>query len=119
MNQRNKLKVYIATPYTYPDPAKNVNRAIKVANQLVDAGYIPHVPILYHLWHLITPRKYEDWMRLDKEWLKCCDVAIRLPGKSSGADRDIKLAKKLGIPIKKLKDLLNENTKPLCRNWGK
>ena len=99
-------KVYIASPYTTGDTAVNVNRAIKVANQLLDKGYCPFIPLLYHFWHLITPRKYKDWTKLDNEWLKSCDIIIRLPGKSKGADEEIRLAKKLGIPVKKLKDLL-------------
>jgi len=93
------MKIYIAGPYTKKDPCINVNKAIHVANELFDAGYIPFIPHLSHFWHTITPRKYSDWMKIDKAFLKCCDIVVRLPGESKGADIECKLAKKLGIPV--------------------
>jgi hypothetical protein len=38
-------------------------------------------------------------MKQDFEWLKCCDAVLRLPGESTGADREVALAKELGIPV--------------------
>ncbi|MGI8793389.1 MAG: hypothetical protein ACR2H3_09460 [Acidimicrobiales bacterium] len=44
--------VYIATPYSNPDPEENTHNAILAANELVEAGLVtPHVPHLTHLWH--------------------------------------------------------------------
>ena len=98
-------KVYIASPYTIGDAITNVNRSIKAANQLLEKGYCPFLPLLYHFWHLVTPKKYEEWLELDMEWLKSCDIVVRLPGESSGADREVALAKELGIPVKTLDEL--------------
>lgn len=93
------MKIYIASPYTNPDPCANTHKAIMVANKLLDIGYIPFVPHLSHFWHTITPRQYEDWTKIDNEFLKCCDCVLRLEGESKGADKEVELAKQLGIPV--------------------
>lgn len=101
-----KIKVYVAGPYTYPNPVVNTYKAIQVANQLFDAGYMPYLPHLTLLWHLVTPRSTKDWYKLDNAWIASCDYIIRLPGKSKGADMEMKLAKKLGVQFTTLKKLL-------------
>lgn len=95
----NKLKVYIAAPYTNPDPCLNTNIAMKVANNLMNMGYAPYLPHLTHFLHTYHPRIKTDWYELDNEFLKVCDVVWRLPGESKGADDEVKLAKELGIPV--------------------
>jgi nucleoside 2-deoxyribosyltransferase len=95
LNQR----VYLAGPYARPDPAANVNQTIIVARQVLEAGFIPFVPHLYHLWHLIEPRPENDWLKLDIEWLLACDLLLRLPGKSTGADHEVKVALTHQIPV--------------------
>jgi hypothetical protein len=93
------IKVYVAGPYTKPDPCINTKEACEVANKLCDLGFIPFVPHLSHLWHLITPKPYEWWLKYDLEWLKSCDALLRFPGESSGADKEVEFAKELGIPV--------------------
>lgn len=97
--KRLGARVYIASPYSAGDAEENVMRQIEVANVLLNAGLCPYVPLLTHFWHARTPRDYEDWMRLDAEWLRCSDVVLRLPGESAGADREAALARELGIPV--------------------
>ena len=87
--------VFIASPYTLGD----VGESVEVANKLMDNGYTPFTPLLYHFHHVIFPRPYEDWIKLDLEWLSKCDCLLRLPGESSGADGEVKFAKESGIPI--------------------
>ena len=96
---RNKLRVYIAAPYTLPDPCININAVLKVANHLLNSGYAVYTPHLTHFQHIYNPRPKKDWLELDKEFLKVCDVVWRLPGTSKGADEEVKLAKELGIPV--------------------
>ncbi len=93
------MRIYIAGPYTQGDVAVNVRNAVLAANEVLDAGHTPFVPHLTHLWHLITPRPYEDWLCLDIKWLKICDVVIRLPGESAGADEEVAVAERLNIPV--------------------
>jgi len=93
------IRVYIAGPYTKPDPAVNVHRAIHVGNKLMDAGFAVFIPHLSHFQHLLCPRPYEDWLAHDYEWLKVCDVVVRLPGESAGAEKECELADRLGIQV--------------------
>lgn len=93
------LRVYIAAPYT-ADPDACTAAAITAGNSVLDAGHTPFVPHLAHYWHTLHgPRDYEDWMRIDLAWLRCADAVLRLPGASSGADREVALARELGIPV--------------------
>lgn len=93
------LKVYIAGPYTHGDPAVNVGAAMDMFHRLADGGHYPHCPHLSHFLHLRRPRDYEEWMTHDFEWLDVCDVLVRLPGKSPGADREVERANARGIPV--------------------
>lgn len=92
-------KIYIAGPYTKGDVAVNVRRAFEAANKIADLGFAPFVPHSTHFWHMMFPRPYEFWLNLDNEFLPCCDAILRLPGSSSGADKEVKLGEQLGLPI--------------------
>ena len=95
----NKLKVYVSAPYTNGDPEQNVLRVLQVADKLLEMGYIPIVPHLSHYWHQVSPKPYETWLEIGRALLEGCDVLLRLPGESIGADLEIKYALKLGIPV--------------------
>jgi hypothetical protein len=92
-------RVYVAGPYTKPDPCVNTNTAILAGDRLWAYGLIPFVPHLTHFWHTVTLKPYTSWLAYDMEWLKVCDVVLRLPGESSGADKECDEAKSLGIPV--------------------
>ena len=92
------MKCYLAGPYTAAPEGCTI-LAIEIADELMSLGYTPYVPHLSHYQHAIRPRPYEDWMKLDFEWLAACDVVFRMQGKSSGADREVSLARVLLIPV--------------------
>src|SRR6267142_4253439 len=92
-------RVYVAGPYTKGDFAINVRNAYEAANRLADLGFAPFVPHATHFWHMLFPRPYEFWLKLDNEFLPCCAAFLRLPGESSGADKEVQLAKTLKIPV--------------------
>lgn len=92
------MRIFISGPVT-KDPLLGTRRAILAASQLADAGITPFVPHLYTLWEMISPRPYEDWMSFCFNWLTACQAVLRLPGESSGADREVELAKSLGMPV--------------------
>lgn len=95
-----KPMVYLAAPYTNPDPIVNTHETIKVATQLVEDGRAtPVVPHLSLLWHLVTPRPIEFWYAYDLEVMARCDFVVRLAGASTGADAEVKEAERLGIPV--------------------
>lgn len=93
------VRVYIAGPYSKGDTAMNVRTAIMAASGLMDRGFAPFVPHLTHLWHMVSPRPYEDWMKLDSQFLPCCDILLRLPGESPGADAEVGVAQEMDIPV--------------------
>jgi hypothetical protein len=93
------VKVFIAGPYTLGDVAVNVREACLAAEKVWEAGHLPFVPLLYHLWHLVSPHEYRYWTDLDNAWLAECDVLLRLPGESVGADNEVALADLLGTPV--------------------
>jgi hypothetical protein len=95
----NKKFVYIACPYTKGDVAVNVHNALKVADQLVELGFIPYVPIWTHFWHLVSPHPYEFWTEMDLEFVKKCDCILRIPGESKGADNEMAFAQSLNMPV--------------------
>lgn len=90
--------VYIAGPYSKPDPCENTHDAVAVANGLVDVC-APLIPHLSHFWHTMTPKPYEFWLDLDLQYLRKCDALLRFEGESSGADKEIVWALEWGIPV--------------------
>jgi hypothetical protein len=91
--------IYVSGPYSR-DPDTDTNIAIDYGNTFFNAGYAPIVPHLTHFWHTQhTERDYEDWMALDLAIVERVDAVFRIPGPSSGADREVALAESLGIPV--------------------
>lgn len=95
----NRILVYVAGPYTNPDPCENTYKAVEVGDKLLAMGFAPFIPHLSHFWHTMSPKPYSVWMDYDLEFLKVCDFVYRMPGASSGADKEVALAKELGIPV--------------------
>jgi len=94
-----KLKVYIASPYTDGDTALNVKMQMDFADKLMDEGFTPFVPLLSHFQHMAHPRQYDDWLMYAIDWLKSCDVLLRVGGESPGAEKEIEIAKQNKIPV--------------------
>ena len=93
------IAVYIASPYTKGDVAVNVKAQIDCADELISLGFAPFAPLYSHFQHMHHPRPYEDWTRLDNEWVLRCDCLLRLPGESSGADAEVALAVENNTPV--------------------
>lgn len=90
--------VYVAGPYTKPDPCITTHDAIETANSIVDVC-VPLIPHLSHFWHTMTPQPYEFWTDLDFVYLSRCDAMLRIPGDSLGADAEEVAAHEWGIPV--------------------
>jgi hypothetical protein len=93
------ITVYISSPYSIGDQAVNVRRQLEASDNALSAGLCPYTPLLSHFQHMFKPRPYKHWMNISFEMLSRCDALIRLTGKSKGADQEVKLAKKLKIPV--------------------
>ncbi len=86
--------VYVAGPYTSPDPVANTHNAVMVGEQLQDTGlvtcYVPHLSLLTHL---IAPHNdVEYWYEYDMTILLRCSALYRIPGPSTGADNEVQFA---------------------------
>jgi hypothetical protein len=104
------VRVYVAGPYTGADPLEvsaNVARAMDAGIALIALGHNPYIP---HLTHFLELRNaefaldhglrltYEDYMRIDQEWLGCCEALLYI-GPSPGADRELAYARQLGLKV--------------------
>jgi hypothetical protein len=97
---KRKLWVYVAGPMTQGNSYFNVRVAVQYGEQLRKKGYIPIIPHLSAFWSMIgSDATYEDWMTLDFELISRCDVLLRIPGYSPGADREVEFAKSSRIPV--------------------
>ena len=108
--------IYIAGPYS-SDPVNNTREAVLFADALYETGLcVPFVPHLSIVWDLVTPeaRPVEFWYELDLHFLERCDALIRLPGRSTGADREVTRARELKIRTYFVPS--DEVTKPLL-HW--
>ena len=93
------LKVYVAGPYTKGDMEQNVKNAIDASSELIKLGLAPFCPHLSHYIDIVHPHSWQQWMDIDIEFLRDCDIVLRLPGESKGADLEVETANKSGIPI--------------------
>src|SRR5262245_39762275 len=81
MTYSDRPLVYLAGPYTRPDPVENTHTVIRLASELVDEGLVtPVVPHLTLLWHLVSPRPLEFWYEYDVAILGRCDAVFRIVG---------------------------------------
>ncbi len=91
--------IYVAGPYTGGDPVINTRKAIEAGELLRGMGFVPFIPHLSMIWHLVEPHDVAFWYEYDNAWVERCDGLIRLPGESKGADAEVKLALELGMPV--------------------
>jgi hypothetical protein len=95
-----KPLVYIAAPYTHPDPVANTHRAMAVWSELHATGLV--VPLCPHwsmLQHLYQPLPYEAWLDYSLELVRRSDAVLRVAGLSDGADRETAEARFNSIPV--------------------
>lgn len=105
------LRVYVAGPVNGSGTqSMNARKAIEAAQMLSDHGFVPFVPNLFWMWHLVMPHVTEhEVMKWCESWLKTCDIMIRLPGTSPGADAEEKLAIEHGIRVIKCFDGIDDD----------
>lgn len=93
------MRVYVAGPISQGDRSVNIRNGITAGDRILKAGHTPFIPFLSHFHDLMFPNEYEVWLRYDFDWLRVCEALVRIPGPSSGADREVALATSLGIPV--------------------
>jgi len=105
------VKVYLASPYSHPDPAVRQKRFEQVCRKAADLMYdgfhvfcpIAHTHPLTEYSTLLLNKDHEFWLEQDYTWLDMCDYVFvyKLPGwdKSYGVKAEIDRAKAKGIMV--------------------
>ena len=101
--------LYVAAPYTRPDPVTNTHFVCRVAMIVYEqTNWCPVVPHLSLVWQAVTPRSEPHWYEYDLHLMRRCNAIVRLPGFSIGADREIEVAAECGMRIVDFVDLPEE-----------
>lgn len=110
-----KIRVYIASPYTNGNRDELAELQMKAAAILLKNGFNPYPPLYNHYIQEDHPELDHNfgWLDIDKSWLELCDVMVRLFPKdengyrieSPGADEEEDFSKKKGIPVFYFDDL--------------
>lgn len=102
-------KIYLATPYSDPDPVIMQTRfevVNRVAGDLIRKGFIVFSPISHN--HVIAkvgglPTGWDFWLEYDKTFIVWCDKVYILMQDgwkdSVGVNTEIEIAKQMGKPI--------------------
>lgn len=99
----DRVHVYISGPLRGAPgdlPEVNVKRAMSLAAQVIQEGFVPFIPHLAWYVNGFHPMEDTDWLNFySLPWLERCDCILRFGGPSRGADIEIKVADKLGKPV--------------------
>ena len=93
---------YVAGPYTIGDPEKNTYAAIEVGDQIIREFWpdlMPIVPHLSHWWNSSVKYDYGFWIAYTMEQARRCDIMLRIPGESKGADGEVMECCRAGKPV--------------------
>ncbi len=105
------MTIYIATPYTHPDPCVRADRfeaVNRAAAALMRAGHCVFSPISHS--HPISqhgvPGDWTRWELLDRRMLRQCEevVVLTLDGweASKGVQAELAIAAALNLPVRHL-----------------
>ena len=101
--------IYLASPYSHPDPAVRHARFVAVCHAaalMMEAGDLIFSPIAHA--HPIAeagklPKDWHYWQRYDKAILRGCSMlrVLMLDGwsESKGINGEVAIATRLGLPI--------------------
>ena len=104
-------RIYIAGPYCPKDCSLhdasriaqyNTDKAIEIANALIEKGHFVFVPHLSHYIHIhySCKRDYGSWWyEEDNTFLNYWATALFYIGSSNGADAELKRAKELNLKV--------------------
>jgi len=90
----------------------NVRLQLEAKHILLDYGFIPFSPLENHFAEIYKHRKEGEWLEWDLEWLKVCDILVRIRSShkdleisSPGSDIETKFALKNSIKVFEFKNL--------------
>lgn len=119
------MRVYIAGPLEtgatcVEDIQTNALKAAEIGIALAGLGFSPQCQHLWGLaWELNRGVGYARWIEIGLDLLSVCDVVLRTPGHSIGADIEVQRAIVLGIPVVYSLDELAEKYGVIkCNNFN-
>jgi hypothetical protein len=98
-------RVYIAGSYNAPNIIQcldNIRNGIKMATEVILAGYAPFCPWLDYQYRLINPYiTREMFQEQGLAWVDAADAMLVMPNSedSKGTQAEIARARELGIPV--------------------
>ncbi len=98
-------RIYIIGPVNTVRPGSecdqflNVSRMIEAATDLANLGMNAIVPALCSFWHMMAPQPRGFWIAKNRNDMRACDAAFRIPGESSGGDEDVLYCQELGLQV--------------------
>lgn len=92
-------RVYVAGPMSKGDQFAHIAKAMDVGQRLVEAGFSPYLPQWTFFWELRHAHPYDQCLAIDEPWVEASHAVVRIAGESNGADREVALALKKGIPV--------------------
>ena len=116
-------RIYIASSYSQSgDKRSAAVRSFSAGRSVYESGGSPLMPLTSHYlmqedhndhrWWLA--RSHQEWVEeFDFPWVAAADAIYRLGGRSPGADAEVELATRLGIPV--LLSLLD--VQEFCAKW--
>ena len=104
------MLIYLASPYSHPDPAVRVSRfdaVCRAASRLMRDGVHLYSPIV-HCHPLAVqgglPTSWEFWEQYDRKIIAACGEVwvCTMDGwrESKGVTAEIKIAEELGLPVR-------------------
>lgn len=103
--------IYLSGPITHDGKQtfRRLHEAACLHSKLMKMGFAPFTPHLLAQADMSSdePITYEDWMIFDFAWIDKCDCVVRLPGESSGADREVSYALEHYKPVYSLDEFMD------------
>lgn len=91
--------VYLSGPMSQGDRSHNAFLFLRAHETLMDRGYAVINPGLTYFLPWAGTKPHAAWIAADLPIVERCDLVVRLPGESVGADMEVEHAKKHGIPV--------------------
>jgi hypothetical protein len=92
--------IYLSGPITKGNPKTNFKQACDAQRVLMESGRYAVINPMLTMAHPDEKEiTWDCWLRTDLEIVTRVDRVIRLPGLSSGADKECDYARSIGVPV--------------------
>jgi hypothetical protein len=92
-------KIYLSGPITKGNRSLSFYQAAEAQRLLLLEGYAVMNPMLSLLHPDGLNIPWQTWIDSDLAFVACCDLLLRLPGESQGADVETDFARRHGIEV--------------------